>query len=70
MAWCSKAAATAESTPPLKPSNTRSLPTWARTASQVDSMKPFIVQLGSAPQMPSTKLERISAPRGVWATSG
>ena len=34
------------------------------------SMKPCIVQFGSAPQMPSTKLERISAPRGVWATSG
>jgi hypothetical protein len=33
-------------------------------------MKPFIVQLGSAPQMPRTKLERISVPRGVWATSG
>ena len=63
-------AATDESTPPLRPSSTLPLPTCRRTASQVDSMKPCMVQFGSAPQIPRTKLLRISTPRGVCATSG
>ena len=75
--WTS-AAATAESTPPDRAQMTRpSEPgprAWASTRSRmsatVDSMKFAGVHVGATPAMPTTKLRRMSRPRGVWTTSG
>ena len=64
------AAATAESTPPERPQMTFSLPSWARIFSTSWPTKFSIVQLGSALQMPNTKLRRTSLPRSLWWTSG
>ena len=50
MALWTRAAATAESTPPDRAHSTRSPPTWARTAATCDSMIEMWVQLGRAPQ--------------------
>ena len=70
MALCKRAAATEESTPPLRPRITRPSPTCSWISRQVRSMKDSIVQLDLQPQIRCTKLARISPPRGVWTTSG
>ena len=49
MAWCTSAAATAESTPPESPQMARPAPTCARMASTEVSMMDAIVQVGAQP---------------------
>ena len=73
-----RAAATAESTPPDSAQMTfPSEPTaraWSSTrvriSATVDSMKFAGVQVARAPAIPMTKFRRMSRPRGVWTTSG
>ena len=61
-----RAAATAESTPPDSAQSTRSPPTWARTASTADSMIEMWVQRGAAPaHVEEEALEELRAPVGV-----
>ena len=50
MALCTRAAATAESTPPERAQSTGAVPTWARTASTWDSMIDVWVQDGGQRQ--------------------
>ena len=50
MARWTRAAATAESTPPDSPQMARPSPTWARMAVMDDSMIELMVQLGRHPQ--------------------
>ena len=69
-ARCTSAAATEESTPPERPQTACPSPTWSRTAATASSMKASIVQEPAQPQMPCTKLRRISEPPSVCTTSG
>ena len=50
IALCTRAAATAESTPPDRPQMARPAPTWSRTASTWVSMIEVIVHVGRQPQ--------------------
>ena len=70
MALCTRAAATAESTPPLSAHSTRSVPTWACTAATCCSMMDTLVQFGRQPHTSSRKRSKISEPRSVCTTSG
>ena len=65
-----RAAATAESTPPDRPQSTRSPPTRRRTAAIACSMIEVRVQVGRARQASKRNALRISSPRGVCTTSG
>ncbi len=62
MALCNNAATTDESTPPESPSNTLSLPTWARTLAMLSSIIWAGVQSASQPQISSTKCSNIRMP--------
>ena len=70
MARCTRAAATAESTPPDKAHSTRASPTWARTAWTADSMMLVCVHRGRAPHTSNRKRSSSSWPRSVCTTSG
>ena len=70
MALWTSAAATAESTPPLRAHSTRSVPTWACTAATCCSMIETWVHAGRHPQASSRKRSNTSLPRSVWTTSG
>ena len=70
MALWTSAAATAESTPPLRAHRTRSVPTWACTAATCCSMMETWVQAGRHPQASSRNRSNTSLPRSVWTTSG
>src|SRR3954462_2679138 len=75
--WTS-AAATAESTPPdraqmtspSEPVSRACASTRSRMPATVVSVKLAGVQVGETPAMATTKLRRMSRPRGVWTTSG
>ena len=69
-ARCSNAAATEESTPPLRPQITRSLPTCSRTRATVSATKLPAVHDPEQPQISRTKLRRMVMPSGVCCTSG
>ena len=66
----SRAAVTAESTPPLSAQSTRPSPTSRRMLSTASSMKLRMDQPPSQPATPNRKLRKTSMPRGVWTTSG
>ncbi len=70
MASCTSAAATDESTPPESPTITSSSPTRSRIWATCSCTNEPGVQDGSQSQTRNRKLERISSPRGVCATSG
>ncbi|MDB4880751.1 MAG: hypothetical protein JWL60_2197 [Gemmatimonadetes bacterium] len=70
IARCTNAAATELSTPPESPQITCAPPTCARIRATWSSMNAPGVQFAVAPQTPNRKLDRISPPRGVCATSG
>ena len=70
IALCTRAAATAESTPPLSAHNTRSEPTWSRTAATCCSMIDTWVHPGAHPHTSIRKWSKSSLPRSVWTTSG
>ena len=65
-----RAAATAESTPPDSPQSTLSPPTRRRTPATACSMIEARVQVGRAPQASKRNALRTSSPRGVCTTSG
>ena len=70
IALCTNAAATAESTPPLRAHSTRSPPTWARTAATCCSMMETCVHSGRHPHTSIRKWSNTSLPRSVCTTSG
>ena len=70
MALCTRAAATAESTPPDSPQMARPPPTWARMAATWVSMIDVIVHPGARPQASYKKCSSTSWPCGVCTTSG
>ena len=70
IALWTRAAATAESTPPLSAQRTRSPPTWARTEATADSMIETWVHDAGAPQTSCAKRAMNSDPLAVWTTSG
>ncbi len=70
MARCTRAAATAESTPPDSPQIARPSPTWARTAAIVSSMIDDVVQPGAMPAMSCRNRRSTSRPYGECPTSG
>ena len=65
-----RTAATVESTPPLNPRMTLSLPIFSRISLTEVSMNDSLVQSPLHPQMPRAKLARIFVPSTVWNTSG
>ena len=69
-ALCTRAAATAESTPPERAQITRASPTWARIASTCCSMIEVIVQVGGMPARWWRKWRSSCCPKGVCETSG
>ena len=70
IALWTRSAATAESTPPLMPHTTLSVPTFSLMPAVAVSMKALIVQSGLQPQTRKTKFFNIRPPIGVWTTSG
>ena len=65
MALDNKPAATEESTPPDKASNTRPSPTFSRISFTVFSTKASIFQSPAHPHTPNTKLDNIFVPSTV-----
>ena len=70
IAWCTSAAATAESTPPESAQITRPSPTCARMRLMLSAMKLPAVQSPRQPQTLKRKFSRICLPCGVCTTSG
>ena len=70
MARCTRAAATAESTPPESPQIAAPSPTWARIRETCSSMTLPVVQLGAIPAPWRRKFSSTSWPRSEWPTSG
>ncbi len=70
MALCSSMATTEESTPPERPQTTSPSPTCSRMHCTLSATKAPMHQSRAQPQTSCRKLPRISAPRGVWETSG
>ena len=70
MALCTRAAATAESTPPDSPQMARPSPTCSRMAATAESMTEVMVQSPAHPHTSCTNRPRRSWPHGVWCTSG
>ena len=70
MARCSRAAVTAESTPPDKAQMTRPSPTCSRMRAMASEATLPGVHDPSHWQMRNRKFSRISVPSGVWFTSG
>ena len=69
-AFCTIAAATAESTPPDSPQITCAAPTWARMRSTCSSMTLALVQSGVRPATEYRKFSSAACPSGVCLTSG
>jgi hypothetical protein len=67
---CTKAAATAESTPPDSPQMTSLSPTWARIAATCSSMMFALVHVGAMPAMSYRNRDSMACPPSVCATSG
>ena len=65
-----RAAATAESTPPLSAQITRPVPTWDRIAATCSSMIDAIVQFGSQPARRCRNCSSTCDPNGECTTSG
>ena len=69
-ARCTRAAATAESTPPDSPQITRWSPTWARIAATCSSMTFAVVQVRRHPARSNRKCSSSCWPCSVCSTSG